>query len=336
DNTILIFMTDNGSSGGCSLANGGFVNNGYNAGMRGKKGSYYEGGHRVPFFIRWPGADIGGGSDVNELTTHMDILPTFIDLCNLEAPENLEFDGKNIAPLIRGEKKELPERKVFVQYRQSSNPPQKWDNAVMTQRWRLINGKELYDIQEDSGQKNDVSDKYPEVVKDLRQAHEDWWEEISHKLEERCPISLGNEAENPTKLGSMDVMGDVAWNQCHIARAKKSTGKWWVDVEKEGRYRFSLRRWPEELDLPINAGLSTEEVDEIAPYEQNKECNKIAPEKAQIKIFGQELIKKINCYKKEVSFELNLSQTGVTEFEAWFLSEDDYQGAYYVYVERIS
>lgn len=54
ENTIVIFMTDNGSSGGARLNKNSFLTAGYNAGMRGRKGSYYDGGHRGPFFLRWP------------------------------------------------------------------------------------------------------------------------------------------------------------------------------------------------------------------------------------------------------------------------------------------
>ena len=205
----------------------------------------------------------------------------------------------------------------------------------MSGEWRLIKGEQLYNIKKDPGQENDVSDKYPEVVKELRRAHENWWDEISPKLEERCPIILGNEKENPTCLNSMDVMGDVAWNQCHIARARESTGKWWVEVEKKGKYRFSLRRWPEELDLSIDAGISSEELENIAPYEKEKECNKLAPDKAKVKIFDKTEIIDIEGNQKEITFEIDISRVGETQLEAWFLDEDNYQGAYYVIVERL-
>src|SRR5690606_32697102 len=78
DNTILIFMTDNGTSGGCQLDGEGHVIRGYNAGMRGEKGSYYDGGHRVPLFLRWPAVNLQGGRDVNEMLFHVDLLPTLI------------------------------------------------------------------------------------------------------------------------------------------------------------------------------------------------------------------------------------------------------------------
>ena len=84
DNTIFIFMTDNGTSGGVDTDGNRFQTGGYNAGMRGQKGSVYEGGHREPCFIRWPDGGIGGGGDVNRLTAHIDILPTLTELCELK------------------------------------------------------------------------------------------------------------------------------------------------------------------------------------------------------------------------------------------------------------
>ena len=336
ENTILIFMTDNGSSGGCTLDNDEFVDRGYNAGMRGKKASYYDGGHRVPFFMRWPAARLEGGRDITEMTLHVDVLPTFIDVCGLTSPENVDFDGQSLGPLLRGEDDHFAEDRVhFLQYRQYTEPPEKWTNGVLTRQWRLIDGKELYDIKADPGQHSDLAAQYPDVVKRLRTAHEDWWAEISPTLAEYAPISLGNDAENPTRLDAMDVMGDVAWHQGHVVMAQKSTGKWTVDVEQTGTYRFSLQRWPEELDLPIEEAIPQEEVDRLAPYMRGGfVCQTITPSQAQLKVFSHEEILSVESGVKDVTFTLQLQQTGVTELEAWFL--DDSEGAYYVYVERIS
>src|SRR5690606_34335806 len=96
ENTIFIFTTDNGSTGG------GDFNELFNAGMRGKKGSEYDGGHRVPFFIKWPQGDLGSGRDVTPITAHVDVLPTLIDLAGIQAPENVRFDGASIRTLLDG------------------------------------------------------------------------------------------------------------------------------------------------------------------------------------------------------------------------------------------
>ena len=75
-NTILVFTTDNGASSGGQV---------FNAGMKGHKGSEYDGGHRVPFFIYWPAGNLTGGRDVQPITAHVDVMPTLLDLCGIPA-----------------------------------------------------------------------------------------------------------------------------------------------------------------------------------------------------------------------------------------------------------
>jgi hypothetical protein len=84
DNTILIFMTDNGGTPGTKV---------FNVGMRGAKTSLYDGGHRVPCFVRWPGGGLREPADIGDLTTCQDLLPTLIDMSGLKAPPDARFDG---------------------------------------------------------------------------------------------------------------------------------------------------------------------------------------------------------------------------------------------------
>jgi arylsulfatase A-like enzyme len=336
DNTILIFMTDNGSSGGCRLDENQHVVAGYNSGMRGMKASYYDGGHRVPFFIRWPKGGLQGGQNIDEMGLHIDMLPTFIDLCGLQAPDEVTFDGISLAGLMMGREERLPDRIQFLQFRQDTEPPKKWENAVITRQWRLIDGEELYDIKADPGQKSDVAAAHPEVVARLREAHETWWDEISPGIDRYCPISLGNAQENPTQLDAMDVMGDVAWHQTHIVLAQRSTGQWCVDVDRPGRYRFSLRRWPKELGLSIGESVSAEDARGHIYADESGRCNTISPSRARLKVFDHEKTLAVTREMDGVTFEVHLGQTGTTTLEAWFMDEaGDLCGAYYVVVERL-
>lgn len=331
EDTILIFMTDNGSSGGWREQSG----MGYNAGMRGRKGSYYDGGHRVPFFIRWPAGGITAG-DVRELVTHMDLLPTFIDLCGLDEPDHRPFDGISVAPLLRGERMSLPDREIFVQYRQNTNPPQMWENAVMTRLWRLVGGEELYYMPADPGQRRDVAEHYPGIVRRLRLAQERWWDQVRPLLDQYCPISLGADEENPTRLNAMDVLGDVAWNQGHIKAAQRSTGRWAVRVEQAGHYRFELQRWPKEIGVPIDGGLPDEHA-KIAPFGTAPQAGggtRIAPTSARISVGDFEATVEVPAGAESVTFEADL-QPCEGQLDAWFLdAEGEERGAYYVYVRR--
>ncbi len=338
DNTILIFMNDNGSSGGCELDADGFVTRGYNAGMRGKKSSRYDGGHRALWFLRWPEGGLKGGDDIDEMSLHVDVLPTLMDLCGLQPPAEIDFDGCSLAPILRGEKSRLEgDRTHHIDLRQSTETPGIWDGCVMTREWRLVYGEELYNIKDDPGQRCNVAEEYPEIVERLRRAQEEWWRGISPRMLEYAHISLGAEAENPTCLDSMDVMGDVIWNQVSVAAAKKSTGVWNVTVEKSGRYRFALRRWPEELDLPLDAGISQEAANRLAPYGKGPlPPATIHPMTASLKLFNHEYKLDIQPGMIEASMEFDINQTGDTRLEAWFCNQDNqWQGAYYVYVERI-
>jgi arylsulfatase B len=305
--------------------------------MRGKKGSYYEGGHRVPFFIRWPGGGIADGRDVDEMALHVDLLPTLIELCGLEGPEGVTFDGTSLGPLLRGARQSLPGRRIHtVQIHQGTDPPEMWRNTVMDRRWRLVSGEELYNVHADPGQREDVAEHHPDVVARLREAHQRWWEQVEPGLSDYCPISIGTDEENPTRLDALDVHGDVAWCQVQVVVASRSSGRWAVKVEQPGTYRFRLRRWPDELDLPIDEPAPQEEADRVAPYFQVWQRGTIEPVEAILGIFGRQVSRPVRKGDHETSFEIELDRTGETMLDAWFIErEGERRGAYYVYVERL-
>ena len=234
----------------------------FNAGMRGRKGSEYDGGHRVPLFVRWPQGNLQGGRDVEPITAYVDVLPTLIDLCDIDAPKGVEFDGTSIAPLLNGNvPAEWPDR-ILVTDSQRVKDPIKWrKSAVMTSKWRLNNGKELYDIKADPGQKSDVASQHPKVVERLTGFYEKWWQELKPSFANSTAIYLGHPADNPARLTSHDwiTTGSTPWNQSHVRRAMNgdgNTGFWNVKVFEPGEYEFRLRRWPEEIDLEIAAPLA--------------------------------------------------------------------------------
>jgi len=317
DNTILIFMTDNGTAAGFR---GG---KGFNADMRGTKGSEYDGGHRVPCFVRWPAGGLGGGRNAHRLTAHVDLLPTLIDLCGLQEPADVEFDGTSIVPLLEGDDAGWPDR-ILVTDSQRIEHPEKWrKSAVMTDRWRLINGKELYDMSRDPGQKNDVADEYPETVRKLRQAYEKWWQSVSERFDEYCEIVLGSDRENPARLTCHDWHGKaVPWNQGHIRNGLKANGFWAVDVAQAGEYEFSLRRWPAEVDAPINAAIPGGKA--------------IQAQRARLQIAAVDVAEPIAEQAKEVTFKVSLP-AGKTTLRTYFTAADgSARGAYFVYVRRVS
>ena len=317
ENTVLIFMTDNGTSAGFR---GG---KGFNAGMKGTKGSEYDGGHRVPCFIRWPAGRLGGARDVDRLTAHIDLLPTLVELCGLEEPPGVALDGKSLVPLLRGQGEW--EDRVLVTDSQRIEHPEKWrKSAVMTDRWRLVNGKELYDIGADPGQDRDIADDHPGVVKRLRQAYEQWWASVSTRFDEYCEIVLGSDEESPTRLTCHDWHGGgaVPWAQGHIRNGLEANGFWAVDVARAGQYEFSLRRWPREVDVPI--------------HEAVPRGKAILARKARLTIADLDVTKPVFKGDREVTFRVRL-KPGKTQLRAWLIANDgSSRGAYYVYVKRVS
>ncbi len=270
ENTILIFMTDNGP---CPWFGGividfetGFVKEGYSAGMRGGKIWGYENAHRVPFFIRWPGAEIGGGKDINALSAHIDLMPTLIDLCNLKKPDDLRYDGRSLVPLLNEEIKEWPERTLFAHNQRVEYPVKDKEYQVLTEKWRLVKREkdELYNIQDDPGERTDIAAKNPDVVKDLYHRYENWWKDISVDFDKYAEIVIGTEHENPVTLNAHDA---------HTRNGKKI---WVVNVARDGKYEIRLNHWPKEsgkrivenrsgdIDLPIiSADLTVGNINQI-------------------------------------------------------------------------
>ena len=310
DNTIVLFMTDNGTATGARK--GGFL-----ASMTGKKSSQYEGGHRVPCFIRWPGGKLKAAKDIDQLTAHLDILPTVIDLCQLEDP-GIQFDGTSLRDLLYENGQNWPDRSVIVESQRILNP-QKWRKcAVMTQQWRLINGCELYDVQKDPMQKNDIAAQHPDVVKRLKKDYEKFWADVSQDHHITSRYSIGSPRQNPVTLTAHDWLApDVPWNQKQIGTKIGITGGWSLEVERSGIYEISLRRWPKESDLAINDTFD----------DSSKSVN---AEKARLRIGAYDQTQTIPSGAKEVSFRVDLEK-GTAELQGGFIGETT-TGAFYAYV----
>jgi arylsulfatase B len=331
ENTIFIFTTDNGSSSGWKT---------FNASMRAGKGSEYDGGHRVPFFLHWPKAGFVGGRDVDPITAHVDIVPTLIDLCDIPAPPQIKFDGVSIQPLLRQQATDWPDR-ILVTDSQRVKDPIKWrKSSVMTSQWRLINGTELYDIKTDPGQQQNVAEQHPDVVLELRKFYDAWWEELLPTFKQDTAIYLGHPKENPARLTSHDwiTTGSTPWNQQHIRRAvngAKNIGFWNVHVYQSGRYQIRLRRWPESTDAAIDAALPpAPDVPGVKAY-RTTPGQPIRPVKASVVIGDAIGEKPVQPGDREVVFELNLPK-GRHRFSALFTTaEGTVYGAYYAYVKLL-
>ncbi|MDA8743604.1 arylsulfatase [Rubripirellula amarantea] len=330
DDTIFIFMTDNGTSAGGKV---------YNSGMRGFKGSPYDGGHRVPFFIHWPGK-FDQGRDVLPITAHIDIMPTLLDLCGIETPSDIAFDGRSLRPLLENESARWPER-ILITDSQRIEQPEKWrGSSVMTDQYRLVNQKELYDIKADPGQKNNIADEHPEVVGRLQRFYESWWDELSPTFAAPTPIYLGTPHENPVALTCHDWTNETAspWNQSLIRKSLDTEavdGFWHVNVVEAGDYEIRLRRWPVEsgfaIDASVAPGAPVPGVDafRMTPGEA------IDVKTATLQIADVESTQLVSSGDQDAAFRVTLP-AGATKLRAIFTTEQGKSyGAYYAYVQKL-
>ncbi len=236
-NTILIFMTDNGAQ----------HKDRFNAGLRGTKGTAYEGGIRVPFFIRWPD-HFRPGLDIDRIAAHIDVFPTLTEICGGESRNKL--DGASLLPLLKDPKTPWPDRTLFFQWHRGDEPKPFVNSAVLTQRYKLVEGKELYDLQTDPAEQTDIAAQDPGLVADLRARYEAWFRDVGSTRGYAPPrIHLGTPHENPTVLTRQDWRAAESWHDGNI-------GCWEVHVARGGAYEitatFPVQEKPGEVIFRLN------------------------------------------------------------------------------------
>ena len=334
ENTIFIFTTDNGTASGEKI---------FNAQMRGKKGSPYDGGHRVPFFVHWPKGEMTKPVDVEPITHAVDVLPTLIELCDIAAPKDVDFDGRSIASLLKGTPDESVnwDERILITDSQRVKDPVMWrQSSVMTSRWRLVNKDELYEIKNDPGQTRDVAAAYPAEVRRLQEFYQGWWEELEPSFQKSTSIYIGHPKDNPARLTSHDwiTTKSTPWNQGHIRKGideKEHTGFWNVKVVKAGKYEIRLRRWPEESKTGINEGMKPgDPVPGAQPYRMTK-GRKFDLNKATVEIAGKSLSANFEKDALEAVITTELPE-GDTQLTALFHGADGKSvGAYYAYIKLL-
>lgn len=346
ENTIFIFMTDNGTATGHSV---------YNAGMKGKKNSQYDGGHRVPFFMHWPAAKMTEKKVITELTHMVDFVPTLLDYCQVSKPEELKFDGVSWRPLIEkdhaGAKDELWKTRCVISDTQRLRDPEKWkDCSVMSDKWRLVNRLELYNITSDPGQENDISKDHPEVVKRLQDFYEAWWSEIEPTFSQTTEIYLGSPECPEVVLTAHDWIQEIypPWNQTGVRNAEKGRrkakkgdelqfkGHWAVKVVEAGEYEFELRRYPREANLALKA--ATPAMPVMPGTSPNYSAvNGVALDftKAVMAIDGKELgEKEITDKDMAITFSSHLEKGSHQLHPRFDLKDGGQLGVFYVYVKK--
>lgn len=196
ENTLVIFTSDNGP----------WLLYGNHAGSAGPlregKATEFEGGVRVPCIMRWPGK-IPAGSECHELALHMDIFPTIAKLTGAKDPVARQIDGKNIWPLMRGEKNAQTPHEVFYYYwvqqlhavrsgdwklhlpHDYPKPTPPGGDALPGKYTTLKTGLELYNLREDQGESRNVAAQHPEIVLRLLQHVENARADLGDSLVKR-------------------------------------------------------------------------------------------------------------------------------------------------------
>lgn len=196
EDTVVIFISDNGMTGGGSGRAGKPLAEGfpfYNAEMKGLKGSTDEGGVRVPFFMRWDGK-LDPKKEIHTIAAHLDILPTLAGLAGASFPED-QVEGRSLLPLIENPDAEWSDRHFFThkaRWKTGADPEEsKWKTfAVRNQKYRLVGKEELYDMENDPGQTTNVIDQHPEVAAEMLKAYEQFWSETRPLMvNEDAPMS---------------------------------------------------------------------------------------------------------------------------------------------------
>ncbi len=170
ENTLVIFITDNGHCGVATKVN---------LGLRGGKNCPYDGGTKAASLWRWEGT-IPAGTEINGLAAHIDLLPTFADLAGAELPASHHVHGRSLVPLLQDPEASWDDRHFFAhcgRWKKGETAAHKHAGcAVRNARFKLVNNAELYDLPNDPGETTNVIDEHPDVVCELRNAYDGWWE----------------------------------------------------------------------------------------------------------------------------------------------------------------
>jgi len=246
ENTIVVFMGDNGG-----------VSHFFKAGLRGNKGSAYEGGVRVPFIARWSGK-FPAGAVVDAMAQHIDLLPTFCDLAEIPAPPKL--DGKSVAPLLRTGTGETPHEFIYNQWNRgypvlmsvAGDPELRANWSIRNARGeKLLSSGELFDLAKDPGETANLAAAKPAVASALRSEFERFYADVTKGRDyKRVPIEVGRPDENPVEIDLTwgDPVGKkVQPKYLHYIRdtienwtEPEDLVRWKIDVVEAGDYEVIL------------------------------------------------------------------------------------------------
>lgn len=333
DDTVLVYLTDNGSTMGARY---------FNSGMKGAKISLWEGGHRVPLFVRWPAGGVGGGRDRKELAQVQDLLPTLLDLCGIAPPAAARFDGRSLAPLLLGGSAPWPDRMLVINYSRmptaaggagagAASLPSKDGAAVLWGRWRWLENRALYDVAADPLQNKDVAAEHPEIVARMRAHLEEWWNGVKDRVNEPGRVIIGSPAEDPALLTACEWWDVFVDQQAQVRRGIPRNGVWHLEVAEAGEYEIEVRRWPREARAAMTAGLPPQ----AHAFGGFPAGTALPVARARLRAGKIEAARTVAADDEAAIFRVWLS-AGPTTLQTWLDDDSGRElcGAYYAYVSR--
>lgn len=322
-NTILIFTSDNGSIYGA-----------YNLVYSGSKGSLKEGGHRVPFFIRWPRELLTkkgthGIQDINRICMHVDVAPTILEMCSAVVPREIavRFDGMSLRPMLLSGGESWHKRYMYMHHQESDRLEGLIGSVVLSDQYRLLNGKDFYDVIQDPLQQKECAlERKAEVLK-LKKMHMLWLEEM---LEEgarvvRIRVNDSLDPKQSTHLSCHDWhIKKPFMMQTQLVSLPPEVGKWMVTFPKTGIYEFRLRLTPE----PIRRIITADKAHMNITLERASSSGISSP-----KMVKETVSVPINAVEVPVRIKI---PAGDATLQAYFSHSDKkIYGAYYLIIKRI-
>ncbi|MEM8670973.1 MAG: arylsulfatase [Planctomycetota bacterium] len=305
-NTLVIFMTDQG------------------VGDRGSStpvwpgkdrqqdlGNASEGKHRVFCFVQKPGVTVAGEN--NALACIRDLCPTILEICGIDLPKAL--DARSLVPLLQGAD-DWEDDRVIVMQCPRAREREKWKHAAVKQGdWRLVSGQRLYNVRKDSLMENDVSSQHPELTDRLNAAYETFWESLPPSDDVVQRHLIGASEAPSTILCAMDWReGGSPWNSGALRDGFRGQGSWYVTIDRDGRYRVTLRRTMKET--PMRLGAIKGRVD-VGQYSATKDLS----------VDDTECVLEVDLKRGTYALQSTLQSPS---------DPDDTWGANFVYVEWIN
>lgn len=330
--TLVVFITDNGSAMG-----GEPQLDLFNAGLRGTKASAYEGGVRAVCTLWHPG-QIPAARRVDALAGSTDIFPTLAEFCGVPTPENIE--GSSLIPLIKGKQARRPDvHKITHRARWPAGANidkfQYSGCSIRNQKYSLVDGRELYDLEKDPGQRDDIATQFPQIVRDLKLRYDEWWNDVRPELDATQPIHLPIAGSPPLRLDCHDWLPSTVFpedrtphlhQQWMISKLvegegymnrKNGYGCWMVETRQSGDFHIDLSLLPREAN----------------PVDRARQEGT-----ARLYVDGEMLQTSVAAGQAEAGFKIHLDR-GVHRIEGvWHgqLPDEETTGSYFAYVQSLS